>query len=222
MIHRGCCFYLYFIRHGESVSNLRPDIIMGRSPNSKLTRTGQRQARALGRRFKKDGIAFDAIHVSPIVRARQTAFLMMKAMNCKAPLSPDDRLMELTEGLWEGSNRDTAWVDPVLLQMNEKCPDFVPPEGESLRMTELRAAQWLMDAILINPRYTVQKESPLHLAIVSHGITTKCLIRHILNSEAKFAWRQDIDHTSVSLFRFDDRGWWPKYINCTAHLRSFR
>jgi phosphohistidine phosphatase len=74
---------LLIVRHAEaakgSPDELRP-----------LTGVGREQARSLGRRLREEGFAPDAILVSPLLRARETAQLLGRELGVE-PV-PDDRL----------------------------------------------------------------------------------------------------------------------------------
>ena len=64
---------VFFISHGESDMNLRPDLVAGRCPGAGLTPNGKRQARALAVFLNSQGIRFNAVYSSPLDRARATA-----------------------------------------------------------------------------------------------------------------------------------------------------
>ncbi|HSX00454.1 MAG TPA: histidine phosphatase family protein [Patescibacteria group bacterium] len=70
---------LYFIRHGESVANVR-NLFAGQLDNTPLTEAGKRQATAAGQRIKSSNVRIDLIVTSPLVRARQTAELIRTAI----------------------------------------------------------------------------------------------------------------------------------------------
>ena len=72
---------LYFIRHGESESNVLTELAAGPNYNAPLTKLGERQAKALGERSKKEKIQFDFVFTSQLVRAIKTAEIMLKHSN---------------------------------------------------------------------------------------------------------------------------------------------
>ena len=57
---------LLIVRHGESAPG-NPDALR------RLTELGHEQARALGERLRAEGLVPDAVLVSPLLRARETA-----------------------------------------------------------------------------------------------------------------------------------------------------
>jgi phosphohistidine phosphatase len=74
---------LFIVRHAEAAlgqpDDLRP-----------LTDAGREQARLLGKQFADDGIQPDVVLSSPLLRARETAAEIAKAVGVEA--QPDERL----------------------------------------------------------------------------------------------------------------------------------
>ena len=74
---------LFIVRHAEAAlgepDDLRP-----------LTKAGREQARRLGKQFADDGIQPDAVLSSPLLRARETAAAIAKAVGVDA--EADERL----------------------------------------------------------------------------------------------------------------------------------
>ena len=62
----------YFIRHGESESNITPGLASGTNFDAPLTNRGHKQAFAVGQRLRAEGRTFDRIYSSTMVRAVQT------------------------------------------------------------------------------------------------------------------------------------------------------
>jgi phosphohistidine phosphatase len=74
---------LFIVRHAEAAAGQPDDL-------RPLTERGREQARRLGRRFANDGIHPDAVLSSPLLRARETAAEIAKAVGVEA--EPDERL----------------------------------------------------------------------------------------------------------------------------------
>lgn len=74
---------LYFMRHGQSQAQADERYA---DDDSILTELGKQQATPEGKRLHADGITFDRIITSPILRARQTAELVADVIG----LTPDD------------------------------------------------------------------------------------------------------------------------------------
>ena len=80
MIHENVEFDFYFIRHGESQSNVTPGIAAGINFDAPMTERGHQQAEAVGRRLADEGVQFEKIYTSSLVRAVQTTEGMLRGM----------------------------------------------------------------------------------------------------------------------------------------------
>ena len=84
----------YFVRHGQSESNLKDDYYYN-DEDAKLTELGMAQAAKAGYELKKYGVKFRAIFCSPYKRATQTCKIaLIKAGMQNALAVIDDRLGE--------------------------------------------------------------------------------------------------------------------------------
>jgi len=93
MTHR-----LTLVRHGQSVAN-RDGIVQGHL-DSPLSDLGRRQAAALAAAWRTDGVRFDHLLSSPLLRARQTAEVF--ALSLGLDLETDDVWMERDLGRAQG------------------------------------------------------------------------------------------------------------------------
>src|SRR5688500_14172625 len=87
---------LLLVRHGETAAN-RDGLVLGRA-DPELTEEGHRQAERLAAAVGRAGV--QSIYTSPLLRARQTAEPIAAAAGV-TPI-PDDRLLEVDWGAWEG------------------------------------------------------------------------------------------------------------------------
>lgn len=219
MIHQNFECELYFIRHGQSESNAMPDRT-SLNPDSSLTSIGLAQARLLGERFRQDGITFDKVYSSSMVRTVQTTQKMLEDMGEKdRKFFRVDAIVEQRTTGWRGLSAKDLLTPELLAYMRAKASHFVPPDGESHRMVQRRYASWLEDEILYNTDLANSPQS-LRIAIVGHGAATRCILHYILGFDEQFIWKTALDNTSVSRFRFNREGWFPVCINDTAHLRG--
>ncbi len=221
MIHQNFECEFYFIRHGQSESNATPEYLSG-SIDSSLTPKGFEQARLLGERFKEDGITFDRVYSSSLLRTVQTTQTMLEAMG-----EPDrdfpriDAIIEQKATGWTGLRTADVLTPELLSYMRTKAAQFVPPDGESFNMVQRRVSNWIEDEFLYN-RELIGADKSLRVAVVGHGIATKCLMRYILGFDEHYIWKMTLENTSVSRFRFNHAGWIPVCINDTAHLRGVK
>lgn len=89
---------IYVIRHGQTELN-SAHALQGRS-DQPLNAMGEKQARTVGRLLAERGITFSHAFSSPSQRAVQTARLVAPG----APLTCDDRLLEMDYGPYEGAD----------------------------------------------------------------------------------------------------------------------
>ena len=199
-----------FLRHGESIGNAESRW-QGQSDYA-LTEKGRLQAQALARRWKSEGVRFDLIIASPLVRARETAQIIASAVDSRLEL--DTILMERHIGEMEGLTADEVRRRPQ--------PPYVTPydsiggEGEGDWALFLRAGQALQ-ALLRRP--------PGSYLIVSHG----GLLNQLMNAIVGIA--PHVDPSGVR-FRFENTAfahvtyyphqhrWTIDALNDRTHLKS--
>ena len=198
-----------FLRHGESVGNAEARW-QGQS-DYVLTERGRLQVRALAERWKSEGVKFDLIVTSPLVRAKETAQIIAAAVG--APVELEPILMERHIGEMEGLTADEVRKKPQ--------PPFVTPydpvggEGEGDWALFLRAGQAL-HGLLRRPAGSY--------LIVSHG----GLLNQLMNAIIGIA--PHIDPSGVR-FRFENTAfarvlyyphqhrWAIDAVNDRAHLK---
>ena len=92
---------IFFIRHGQSESNVNENMAAGMNYDAPLTELGKKQAEALGERFKREGIYFDYLFTSELSRAIDTASIFLSALGNKdIPTKRSDKLNELQIPGW--------------------------------------------------------------------------------------------------------------------------
>jgi phosphoserine phosphatase len=102
---------LYFVRHGETDSNLRKSAV---SFNDQLTEVGRKQAQKLAERIS--GIPIDIILTSPQKRTKETAEIIAKKINKEIQEAP---LLE--EKKWPSEIKGKLLKDPEV----EKIFDLI-------------------------------------------------------------------------------------------------
>ncbi len=171
-----------FLRHGESVGNAEARW-QGQS-DYVLTEKGRAQARLLADRWTSEGVKFDLIITSPLVRARETAEIIAAAQ--AVSVEPDPVLMERNVGEMEGLTMEEVRKIPQ--------PPYVTPydpvggEGEGDWALFLRAGQALHDLV---------RRPPGSYLIVSHG----GLLNQLMNAIIGIA--PHVDPSGVR-FRFEN------------------
>jgi phosphohistidine phosphatase SixA len=74
---------LYLVRHAEAAQGEPDDL-------RPLTAAGRQSARLLGERLAAEPVRVDAVLCSPLLRARETAAALGRALDCEP--EPDERL----------------------------------------------------------------------------------------------------------------------------------
>lgn len=201
-----------FLRHGESVGNAEARW-QGQS-DYMLTEKGRQQAGALAKRWKSEGVRFDLIISSPLVRAKETADIIAAAVDANVELDPI--LLERHIGEMEGLTAEEVRKKPQ--------PPYVTPydpiggEGEGDWALFLRAGQAL---------HALVRRPPGHYLIVSHG----GLLNQLMNAIIGLA--PHVDPSGVR-FRFENTAfarviyfphqhrWSIDALNDRAHLKPLK
>ena len=150
---------LYFVRHGESVYN-KANILQG-DVDPSLTKYGKEQAGELGILIKEFGLKQMA--VSPLIRAKQTAEMINKALNI--PISFYEDLREMYFGDWQGEMKVEHWD-----KFRRNFYEFgePPPGGESKNEIIKRIQKCVLQ---------ICNDIDVHpVLIVSHGMIVRLLI----------------------------------------------
>ena len=198
---------LPLIRHGLTAWNLS-----GRFQGTSdvpLSDAGRQQARRLrphAARLER----VDVVVSSPSRRALETAQL---AFPERTPL-PEARVRELDFGVFEGRTFDQNQRHPAWRWWTADPYERPAPRGESYRMLQARAVAWLDEA---RARW-----SGSHVALVCHSGTVQMLLAHLLGvTRPRYAERLEVQHTSLSLVRFEADAIVVERVNAVPHLDAF-
>ncbi len=217
MILNNTEFDFYFIRHGESESNVTPGVAAGANFDAPMTGRGHRQAEALGRRLAKEGVEFDRIYSSTMVRAVQTTQGMVRGMG-----QPDREfeqvaaIMERQIPSWRGRLKTEVWTPETTLESATRGRWFQPGDGESARFVERRFSTWLEDEFMFNPAWD-SAEGRQTIAIVSHGDAMRFIFHFIMGFNDRLIFNLRIGNCSISRFRFSNDAWSVLSINDAHH-----
>ena len=195
---------IYLVRHGETEKN-KERLLQGRS-NLPLNETGIRQAEEAGRYFRERGITFDRIYSSPLLRAVQTARIIAGE---DTELIPDDRLLEMDYGPWEG----TSLLNPAP-EIVYFFQDFVhhpAPEGmESLASVVERLRDFLgfVREELAGPGAPERGEAgkPVNILISTHAIAMKGALEALTPEAGGYYWSKFIANCGVYGTELTDTG----------------
>ncbi|MCB9639367.1 MAG: histidine phosphatase family protein [Myxococcales bacterium] len=206
---------LYLIRHGESQANVEiAHRVGGSSPESPLTKRGEKQARRVGHRLVSEGLSFDRVFSSTAVRAVETARLITHELGYAfEDVQQIPTLGEIHMGSWEGQPREKIYQPHILAQIKEDPWGFAPPGGESQRDVEMRMLSWVEETLL--PGWQDQDRRVL---IVGHGLAIRCLLRGILEFSPAHTYKAILDNTGICQLKYTTRGWQLIRFNDSAHL----
>lgn len=178
---------LYIIRHGKTDWNAAYKL-QGRT-DIPLNDEGREMARQAAKEYAD--IHFDVCYCSPLIRAMETAELLLRGRD--VPIITDDRLVEMCFGIYEGAER--CYDDPsVPMNVFFRSPEeYITPveKGESMDELFARTGEFLEQVAL-----------PLHEAgnsvlIVGHGAMNSSIVCRIRNMERKDFWSAGIPNCKL-------------------------
>jgi len=206
---------LYLFRHAESEMNFRVEEVGGRSNWARLTDVGIEQSVCLGKRIKEKGISFDFVYASPAVRTMDTAKIVCKELDFREEkIITSELIQEISQGEWEGKLRKNCYTPEVMIELDKQGWDFKAPGGESRKEVEDRVVKFLNEEIITK----YKEDESCSIAVFSHGVAIKCLIRHILDFDQDMTYKVLLNNTSISQLSYTPRGWFVLRINDGAHI----
>lgn len=159
---------LYFIRHGQTALNSK-HALQGRSDHP-LNEAGTHQARDAAQKLQALGIRIDRVYSSPLVRAVQTARIVVPNIE---PII-DRRLIEMDYGPYEGTDLNN--LPPEIFEFFQDFAHNPAPEGmEQLASVVERVGRFLEEIqgfggnILISTHAIAMKGALEYLTPESRG-----------------------------------------------------
>ena len=136
-------------------------------------------------------IHFDVCYCSPLVRARETAELVLKNRNI--PIITDERLMEMCFGIYEGIENSFSIPDcPVNVIFKSPEKYVTPVEGaESFEELYSRTGEFLEE--VIKPLLDQGKD----ILIVGHGAMNSSIVCQVRNIPIEKFWSAGIDNCKL-------------------------
>lgn len=190
---------LYVVRHGRTKWNAEGRL-QG-TTDIALDEEGRRVAIELGERMDRHGIVFDAIYVSPLIRAYETACLIRGRHNI--PIIRDERLRELGFGICEGASYE-EWLDsasPYRCFFEEPERYLPPEEGESLESVCQRTKEFVREVLESKP-------SEGRYMVVAHGALNKGMMCYLEGNTIDRFWGEGLQkNCEADIFVYDGRSW---------------
>ena len=174
---------LYIMRHGRTDWNVRHKL-QGRT-DIPLNEEGRRMAEKAGEEYRN--IPLDLCFCSPLVRARETAEIVLRGRNI--PIRTDDRLREMSFGIYEGT--ENSFSDP-------DCPVnviFREPEAytESVGGAETFGELFARTGEFLREVADPMLEQGKNILIVGHGAMNLSIISQVRGLPIEDFWKPGIE-----------------------------
>ena len=166
---------LILIRHGQSEWNALNQFTGWKDPD--LTAKGIEEAHNAGRIINNLNINFDLVFTSALIRAQNTAEIILKEINQPLSTIKNQALNERNYGDLAGLNKDDArkrWGNEQV-HIWRRSYDIAPPGGESLKDTGERVLPFFMKEIY--PHVCKGK----NVLVAAHGNSLRSLIKFLDN-----------------------------------------
>ena len=169
---------IYIIRHGQTEMNSR-QVLQGRSDYA-LNEVGVAQAMDAAKRLRD--VAFSQVYASPLVRAVQTAQLVVPDIH---PVI-DERLIEMDYGPYEGT--DLTRLPPEIITFFRDFVHNPVPEGmEPLNSVVSRAGAFLEEIRNVEG----------NILISTHAIAMKGLLEYLTPESGGAYWSKYIGNCAI-------------------------
>ena len=204
---------LYFVRHGETNSNLQKSVV---SFNDELTDNGRKQAQQLTERIST--ISLDIIITSPHKRTKETAEIISKKVNKEI-----QDIALLGERKWPSQLEGKLLTDPEVekyfntsKEKNNTDPTWHYSDEENFLDVKKRAKHFIdyvskladSNILAVSHEYFIK----LILAVMMHGDQ---LSYEIFRSFFKFT---SLNNTSLTLCEKEQSNWKLITLNDQQHL----
>ena len=197
---------IILLRHGETTWNIE-----GRyqgQEDTPLSERGWDQGRKAALALKD--VPIDRAISSPLSRSYETCRLAADFHHL--PVMNDERLTEISHGLWEGIHADEIEARyPEEFRLWHTRPDRVQmPEGENLEDVRKRAREAFDEYAKIYDGETV--------LVAAHDAVNKAIICDLLGLDMSHFWQIKQDNACINVLECDKGTWRLVTLNSTAHL----
>ena len=177
---------LYIMRHGKTDWNLKHKL-QGKT-DIPLNDEGRQMAKEAGELYKD--VHFDICYVSPLIRARETANLLLEGRN--VPIVTDDRLMEMGFGIYEGEEKVFGKPECPVRELFFNPAGYVAQDGaESIEELYARTGSFLEE--IAYPQVKEGKD----VLIVGHGAMNSAIICQVMNKPVDKLWEVGIENCKL-------------------------
>ena len=180
---------LLLVRHGNTATTGK--LLPGRAPGLHLAESGVRQAERAGERIGELK-RVDAIYMSPLERARETAAPIAKARGLRTHI--DRGLLECDFGDWTGGELSKLMKLPEWGTVQRAPSTFRFPNGESFSEMQHRIVSAIDRLRAAHPGGTI--------VCVSHADPIKAAVAHALGTHLDLFQRIVISTCAVSVIAY--------------------
>lgn len=199
---------IYLIRHTNAEGNGYR--VMQGQWDGNITALGKAQLDALAQRFRT--VKVDAVFSSDLSRAMATARAV--ARYHALPVQPVPALRELRMGRWERR----FWGD-LLREEPENVRTF-RTDGEHWQVEGSETLREVGERALSALTAIARDCDGKSVALVSHGVTIRCLLSRLLNVPVSGPEAPICHNTGVCRFTYENGVFTPDYINDCSHLEG--
>lgn len=168
---------IYVVRHGETRSNVEGRL-QGQS-NDGLNEKGVRLAAVTGQGMR--GIHFDECITSPLIRAADTARIILRESgNESTPVVYDDRLKEISFGIYEGKKIGVDDIQTEAMKSFLHDPMNFPglEGGETIRQVCSRTQEFLKEL--------AERDDGKTYLVATHGCALRCMLNTLYDHPEEF------------------------------------
>jgi probable phosphoglycerate mutase len=175
---------LYIMRHGKTEWNIKHKL-QGRT-DIPLNDEGRRMAENAGKEYAD--IHFDVCYCSPLIRAKETAEIVLKGRNI--PIIFDERLVEMSFGVYEGIENSFEVPDCPINVLFKEPEKYVTPveNAESLDALYSRTGEFIKE--VVEPQLQQGKD----ILIVGHGAMNSSIVCQIKGIPVERFWSAGIEN----------------------------
>ncbi|MCR5121104.1 MAG: histidine phosphatase family protein [Ruminococcus sp.] len=178
---------LYIIRHGRTDWN-ELHKLQGRT-DIPLNDDGRQMAEKAAEEYRE--VHFDVCYCSPLVRARETAEILLRGR--EVPIITDERLVEMSFGRFEGTENSFDIPDCPINELFFHPESYTASEteGESLDELFARTGEFLDDVAM------PQVEAGKDVLIVGHGAMNSSIVSRIRDYPRRDFWKAGIENCKL-------------------------
>lgn len=206
---------VYFVRHGETASNLNRS---WQDPNEPLNETGEAQVAVVAKRIKT--LTFDKMIVSTIPRAIQTAEAIVAENNMQYELSDLFREIKPPTSLIGAAHSSDA--ESVISKFKVARAEFA--HDETWYFEDEENATDFLNRIKKSLDYLSQLPEE-HILVVTHGGYLRCCLGLVITGGDctprdmyKFTNTAKMTNTGITVLEYKDSNWVLNTWNDQAHF----